>query len=226
MAPSVAATNLEESIIRALNEKYKDFSVDEEDEETGKRVSHLADWDSVAAALKYPSAPPRRSQSWLCCPTIYNRRATDEEGGDSNDVGERKFFKDDLHIRQTFLPSASSSITVAPTRNNHPPSTQLQTTRADVLELTQRLQRSEHGRNILEQQLRESLQDRERTHRQLESLAATHESRITEMHCIIVELSKKLKTKEDGVIAEEPEGSGKRVCLCSLLRPRKSKPII
>lgn len=202
-APSVAATNLEESIIRALNEKYKDFSVDGEEE---KRVSQLADCDSATAAFKYPSAPPRRSQSWLCCPTIYNPRTTDEESGD---VGGRKFFKDDLYIRQTSLPA--SSITVAPTRNNHPPSTQLQSTRADLLELTQRLQRSEHGRNILEQQLRESLQDRDRTHRQLESLAATHESRITEMHCIIVELSKKLKTKEDGVIAEEPEGSGKAV---------------
>lgn len=84
----------------------------------------------------------------------------------------------------------------------------LATLRSEIVDLSQRLQRSEHGRHIVEQQLREAFQHRERTNRQLETLAATHESRITEMHCIIVELSQKLKAKEDGVIAEEPEGSG------------------
>lgn len=179
--PLAKANSLEESIIRTLNEKYKDFTVDEAEE---KRIS-LGDWD----ATKLPA--PRRSQSWLCCPTIYKRN----DGTDEN--VERRFFKDDLHIQ-------NSSVTVAPKLNSTQP-IQLQT---EMLDLSQRLQRSENGRHVVEQQLRESLQERERTHRQLESLASTHESRITEMHCIIVELSKKLKTKEEAMIAEEPEGSG------------------
>lgn len=185
------ASSLEESIIRTLNEKYKDFSVEEDDDDE-KRVS-LGDWD----ATKH--RPPGRSQSWLCCPTIY--RTSGGEVPEDNNM-DRKILKDDFQ-----------SITVAPkfTPNHTPVQLQtaaLSTMRSEVLELSQRLQRSENGRHLLEQQLRETLQERERTHRQLDSMASTHESRITEMHCIIVELSKKLKTKEDGAIAEEPEGSG------------------
>lgn len=185
-------STLEESIIRSLNEKYKDFTVDEE--EDGKRVPFGGlDWD----ALK--TTTPRRSQSWLCCPTIYKR--------DSQDPSlDAKVAKDDLHI--------SSLITEGPKFNPHHDPLQLQTAglsalRSEIMDLSQRLQRSEHGRHIVEQQLRDAFHERERTSRHLEALAATHESRITEMHCIIVELSQKLKTKEEGVIAEEPEGSGK-----------------
>lgn len=182
------ANSLEESIIQTLHEKYKDFTVDDGDEETS-RVP-VGDWE----ATKWRS--PRRSQSWLCCPTIYNR---DEVPATANMAAQS--FKDEAQ---------NSSITVAPKLNNP---LQLQahtssTMRGELVELTHRLQRAEHGRHVVEQQLRETLMDRDRIHRQLESLAANSESRITEMHCVIVELSKKLKTKEDGAIAEEPEGSG------------------
>lgn len=208
--PVAKANSLEESIIRSLNQKYKDFRVvDDGDEDEDADPKHLP-WQ---ATNNWPA--PRRSQSWLCCPTIYKTSASDRAAGfgvepSCNNV-DRKILKDD-------------SITVAPRLNrdnfcvvpNAPHPVQLQTQtctalstmRSEVVELSQRLQRSEHSRHVLEQQLRDTLQDRERTHRQLESLAATHESRITEMHCVIVELSKKLKTKEDGAIAEEPEGSG------------------
>ena len=181
------ANSLEESIIRTLNEKYKDFSLDGEEEDEDE-IKPIDRWQA-----------PRRSQSWLCCPTI-QRGPVGEDSNENN--MDRRFFKDNF-----------ASVTVPPKLNplNNPVQLQtgpLTTMRSEVVELSQRLQRSEHSRHVLEQQLREILQDRDRTHRQLESLAATHESRITEMHCIIVELSKKLKTKEDGVIAEEPEGSG------------------
>lgn len=187
------ANSLEESIIRTLNEKYKDFSVeDEEDDINGcerRGGLPLCEWDATKCRA------PRRSHSWLCCPTIYGPSELVEEN-------KRTVFKADV-------------IESPPKLNPHNHSVQLQTTalstmRSEVVELSQRLQRSEHGRHVLEQQLRETLQERERTHRQLESMAATNESRITEMHCIIVELSKKLKTKEDNVIAEEPEGSGEK----------------
>lgn len=196
------ANSLEESIIRSLNEKYKDFRVEDND------------YDDVIDITKRVSWPtPRRSQSWLCCPTIYKTSANNTKAGHEQNVitdGKEMFKDDDDNGFQSIT-------TTAPKPNPHniipppvPPHHQLQmsTMRSEVVELSQRLQRSEHSRHVLEQQLRDTLQDRERTHRQLESLAATHESRITEMHCVIVELSKKLKTKEDGAIAEEPEGSG------------------
>jgi len=41
-------------------------------------------------------------------------------------------------------------------------------------------------------------------------VSQAHECRITEMHCVIAELSKKLRSKQDHIIMEEqePEGSG------------------
>lgn len=197
------ANSLEESIIRSLNEKYKDFRVEDND------YDDVIDVGDNTKRVSWPT--PRRSQSWLCCPTIYKTSANNTKAGhEQNAMDGKDMFKDDSNGFQ-------STTTTAPKPNPHnvipppvPPHHQLhtQTMRSEVVELSQRLQRSEHSRHVLEQQLRDTLQDRERTHRQLESLAATHESRITEMHCVIVELSKKLKTKEDGAIAEEPEGSG------------------
>ena len=59
-------------------------------------------------------------------------------------------------------------------------------------------------------QVKDVCDERDCLQRHLEVVGQAHESRITEMHCVIVELSKKNKVKEDGVIMEEnePEGSG------------------
>lgn len=53
-------------------------------------------------------------------------------------------------------------------------------------------------------------------HKRLEVVSQAHECRITEMHCVIAELSKKLRSKQQHIIMEEEEpepegeGSGKR----------------
>lgn len=80
----------------------------------------------------------------------------------------------------------------------------------EVLELSARLQNSEREREILQRKLNDAIDEKERAQRRLESVGSSHESRITEMHCIIVELSKKLKMRQDNAIMEEcePEGSG------------------
>lgn len=82
--------------------------------------------------------------------------------------------------------------------------------KTEVLELSARLQNSERERDVAQRKLTDALEERERSQRRLESIGATHESRITEMHCIIVELNRKLKTQQDHAIMEEhePEGSG------------------
>ncbi|XP_017054854.1 colorectal mutant cancer protein isoform X1 [Drosophila ficusphila] len=71
-----------------------------------------------------------------------------------------------------------------------------------VRDLTQRLQQAER-------QLTESNSEREICHKRLEVVSQAHECRITEMHCVIAELSKKLRSKQDHIIMEEqePEGS-------------------
>ncbi|KAH8347400.1 hypothetical protein KR059_010328 [Drosophila kikkawai] len=71
-----------------------------------------------------------------------------------------------------------------------------------VRDLTQRLQQSER-------QLKESNAEREICHKRLEVVSQAHECRITEMHCVIAELSKKLRSKQEHIIVEEqePEGS-------------------
>lgn len=82
-----------------------------------------------------------------------------------------------------------------------------------VKELNQRLQQSEKERNKLHQQLEECNGEKEMCLRRLEVVSAAHECRITEMHCVIAELSKKLRAKQESTILEEaepePEGSGK-----------------
>lgn len=83
--------------------------------------------------------------------------------------------------------------------------------KTEVLELSARLQNSERERDTVQKKLSEAMEEKERSHRRLEAVSAAHESRITEMHCVIVELSKKLKNRQDSAIIEEhePEGSGK-----------------
>lgn len=79
----------------------------------------------------------------------------------------------------------------------------------EVIELSERLKKSESERDTIQKQLNDAVDDKERTQRRLESIGSAHESRITEMHCVIVELSKKLKYQQDNAILEdqEPDGS-------------------
>ncbi|KAM8703940.1 hypothetical protein ACLKA7_008549 [Drosophila subpalustris] len=72
-----------------------------------------------------------------------------------------------------------------------------------VRELSQRLQQAER-------QLVASNAERDMCHKRLEVVSQAHECRITEMHCVIAELSKKLRSKQEHIIMEEqePEGEG------------------
>lgn len=82
--------------------------------------------------------------------------------------------------------------------------------KTEVLELSGRLQHSERERESIQKKLNDALEEKERSQRRLEGIGAAHESRITEMHCVIVELSRKLKAKQESAIIEEhePDGSG------------------
>lgn len=79
----------------------------------------------------------------------------------------------------------------------------------EVIGLSERLKKSEQARDLAEKRLNEALDEKERTQRRLESVGTVHESRITEMHCVIAELNKKLKFQQENAILEdqEPEGS-------------------
>lgn len=82
--------------------------------------------------------------------------------------------------------------------------------KTEVLELSARLQTAERERESMQRKLNDAVEEKERAQRRLESIGSAHESRITEMHCVIVELNKKLKSRQDNAIMEEnePEGSG------------------
>ncbi|XP_023034468.1 colorectal mutant cancer protein isoform X1 [Drosophila willistoni] len=67
-----------------------------------------------------------------------------------------------------------------------------------VRELSQRLQQAER-------QVTESNTERDMCHKRLEVVSQAHECRITEMHCVIAELSKKLRNKHEHIIVEEQE---------------------
>ncbi|EDV93189.1 GH18407 [Drosophila grimshawi] len=73
-----------------------------------------------------------------------------------------------------------------------------------VRELTQRLQQADR-------QLAESNVEREMCHKRLEVVSQAHECRLTEMHCVIAELSKKLRSKQEHIIMEEQEPEGEEV---------------
>lgn len=79
-----------------------------------------------------------------------------------------------------------------------------------MIELRARLQKSDLEKEELKMQIRELFDEKDNTQRHLEAISQAHESRITEMHCVIVELNKKLKVQQDTAIIEEtePEGSG------------------
>lgn len=79
-----------------------------------------------------------------------------------------------------------------------------------MVELSERLKLSEQQRDLIQRKLNEALDDKERTQRRLDSIGAAHESRITEMHCVIVELNKKLKFQQENAILEDQEPDGSR----------------
>lgn len=83
--------------------------------------------------------------------------------------------------------------------------------KTEVLELSARLQNAEREREAMQRKMTDALEEKERAQRRLESIGSAHESRLTEMHCVIVELNKKLKLRQDNAIMEEneAEGSGK-----------------
>ncbi|XP_055905241.1 colorectal mutant cancer protein isoform X1 [Eupeodes corollae] len=78
-------------------------------------------------------------------------------------------------------------------------------------ELSQKLQKSEKCRDDYKRKLDEATEDKERCYRRLEVISAAHESRITEMHCVIAELSKKLRAKQENTIMEENEPDGSEI---------------
>lgn len=80
----------------------------------------------------------------------------------------------------------------------------------EVIELSDRLQKSEHERDLIDKKLNDALDEKERTQRRLESIGAAHESRITEMHCVIVELNKKIRFQQENAILEDQEPDGSR----------------
>jgi hypothetical protein len=88
---------------------------------------------------------------------------------------------------------------------------QIQALNNDMIELRARLQKSDLEKQELKMQIRELFDEKDNTQRHLEAINQAHESRVTEMHCVIVELNKKLKVQQDTAIIEEtePEGSGK-----------------
>ncbi|CAD7085102.1 unnamed protein product [Hermetia illucens] len=75
-------------------------------------------------------------------------------------------------------------------------------------DLTQKLKELEHSNNELRKRLDEAVEEKQEAYCRLEVISVAHESRITEMHCVIAELSKKLRAKQDATIAEESEQEG------------------
>lgn len=58
--------------------------------------------------------------------------------------------------------------------------------------------------------MNDAIDEKERIQRRLESIGSSHESRMTEMHCVIVELNKKLKYQQENAILEDQEPDGSR----------------
>lgn len=77
-------------------------------------------------------------------------------------------------------------------------------------DLRLRLQKSDMEKEELKAQIRKLFEEKDNTQKHLEAISQAHENRITEMHCVIVELNKKLKVQQETAIMEEtePEGSG------------------
>lgn len=79
---------------------------------------------------------------------------------------------------------------------------------SEIIELRERLQKSDVEKEELKIQVKELYDDKNCTQRHLEAITNSYDSRITEMHSVIIELNKKLKVQQDKAIIEENEGSG------------------
>ncbi|GAB0094877.1 colorectal mutant cancer protein [Sergentomyia squamirostris] len=77
--------------------------------------------------------------------------------------------------------------------------------KTEVVDLTEKLQKALKDREMMQKELTEAMDEKDRSRRRLEVISSAHESRLTEMHCVIVELSKKLKRYEERSILEEQE---------------------
>lgn len=80
-----------------------------------------------------------------------------------------------------------------------------------IKELSQRLRNAESQRDGLQRKLDECAEEKELCYRRLELISNAHESRITEMHCVIAELSKKLRARQETTILEENEAEGSEI---------------
>lgn len=75
----------------------------------------------------------------------------------------------------------------------------------DLTELKTKLLHADLEKDKLTKQVRQLFKEKDETQRHLQALAISHENKITEMHCIIAELSKKLNVQKENQIAEESE---------------------
>lgn len=197
-----------------------------DDEEAGQRI-----YDDPCELLdEAPIFRMARSRSWFCCPSsdvttqsnnlFYNRcpeypLVTEAPRLQFHAVGCQKVARK----HRTRFSSISFSARRPPFGLNWICDVigvfsffyfQIQALNNDMIELRARLQQSDLEKEELKMQIRELFDDKDSTQRHLEAISQAHESRITEMHCVIVELNKKLKVQQDTAIIEEtePEGSG------------------
>ncbi|XP_055377657.1 colorectal mutant cancer protein isoform X2 [Condylostylus longicornis] len=139
-----------------------------------------------------------KSISCLCCSTLSKENQlsnrNDFSKNDSNLITDvPKISVQSLQFRNSVELSATS---------------ELQT---KIKELKLKLQKSENEREDFKRRLEDSMEEKDRCYRRLEVISAAHESRITEMHCVIAELSKKLRNKQDNIILEENEPDGSEI---------------
>lgn len=179
-------------------------------------------YDDPCDLLDEWNTPARipRSRSWLCCPQANQTIVQDQPLFDRSTLssyehthlitdppklGQNHSIVSRIRIHSinlinfsylSFIFSLQFNLAALSALNN------------DMIEMKSRLQKAEMEKEALKCQLREALEESVRSQRRLESIGAAHESRITEMHCVIVELNKKLKLQQESAIMEEPEGSG------------------
>ncbi|XP_067618530.1 colorectal mutant cancer protein isoform X2 [Eurosta solidaginis] len=133
--------------------------------------------------------PLTRSLSCMCCSEMQQRR-------------QQQPFNENLLPPEWDFTMISQPLTI-PQFNVE--NLSLQQLEVQVRDLIQRLQSSEQQRMELQHKLEECSGEKELCLRRLEVISAAHECRITEMHCVIAELSKKLRAKQENVILEENE---------------------
>lgn len=112
--------------------------------------------------------------------------------------------------KQNSLKSHDSGLSPSePNYNSENSEYLIQSLNKDMNDLRIRLQKADMEKEELKLQIRKLFDEKDSTQKHLEAISQQHENRITEMHCIIVELNKKLKIQQDTAIMEEtePEGS-------------------